>query len=339
MEDLQYLKNESYENIDKYIRILIRTISDVLKITDKNYIEKYEYMLLHIGDSQSNKKNALAYIKKKYVDLNRTLSMIQHQEDRKKNEDIKKRYAKDKKISMNEQMYIYEEMQKEWKKIDIFISPHVQSYFKDVHLDVSLSQMNHIYGSEHKWNKEKTKIEEYSPFHYNDAFYVCLYIYVMELNKLLGLDKKIDTDLNSFAEKRKMHTNKRIVYLSEFVKMIVEEIYEDQEFFKDEESFRMEQEMLFHSYEFKSRFYKKDKVIEYVNENTNDTNDTNDIIVTEEMNVYSKRDESGEMEEKIDDKELYEDIVYRKEIEETIAQGVKEDVDYGDMSEYDIEGD
>ena len=135
--------------------------------------------------------------------------------------------------------------------------------------------------------------------------------------------------------------------MSELIKMIFEEMYEEKEFMKEDESDKINQELIYKSYEYKSRFYKKSKDTYYSNENTREELSGE---ITEETNEYLKSSGDGEDRvedvyeieqygEKVSDKELVEDALYRKEIEDTMSRGIKEDVDYGDMSEYDIEGD
>jgi len=204
------MKKNSNENLDKEITMLINNVSKTLN-KDNKFNEKYKKLFRNFGifnlendEKMINKTSRekikyrerintykLNYIKKFYISkLKKYLSIINNYWF---DSEIKIDFEPDKEKKIDLQKYIYGEN----KKLEPFFDESIRKYFIDLKTTYSNEEINSINGIFDIYNSSYENIKKYSDFNFNDAANVLLYILVTDLNKLIN-GKKEDTQRRKY---------------------------------------------------------------------------------------------------------------------------------------------
>jgi len=283
-DELDSLKKDSIQNLDKIINNLVKNIGNILN-KDEKFINKYTELIRNFGifDEYSIKetnKKKLDYIKKFYITkLKKNLSIIKNKKH-KNVDDIKLNFIEDDSIAKELQIDIYNE----YNKLEDFLHENIQKYFTDLSIDYTNEEINSINGIDNIYDSKFEKIKVYSDFNFNDAGNVLLYILISQLNNFL------ECNINSEEELMNNNNRTKCTYISKFILILFEELDSDNELFnickKDVEC--IQNSLIHDKIEFKIKQYLKDEdyLSKMASKGTNEGID--EIEENEENNMIDK---------------------------------------------------
>ena len=279
---LDELRTLSYNNLDKEINELVKTISVILN-KDKSFVQNTVDLLRNIGyfdtnhNSESNNQDnvmnidmdmsiitgsynqkikkikkrdsdfrkRLNYLKKFYVNVFRKYLSIIKNNYNISDEDIELNFIESDSISLEIQSFIYDEN----KLLLPFLHNDTYKYFKDIIPQYSNIEINSIIGYDNIYN-ETYEIIKPSHFNFNDASNILLYIIIHEFNNIIKHSlKKININvMNMSMNDMNFNNSNKIKYISQFILVLIEKMEEDNIIFNDKEAYNIIENTRRHEY-------------------------------------------------------------------------------------------
>jgi hypothetical protein len=344
-DELDSLKKDSIQNLDKIINNLVKNVANILN-KDEKFINKYTELIRNFGifdefSIKKTNKKKLDYIKKFYITkLKKYLSIIKNKKH-KNIDNIKLNFIEDETIAKEMQIDIYNE----YNKLEEFLHENIQKYFIDLSIDYTNDEINSITGIDNIYDSKYEKIKVYSNFNFNDAGNVLLYILISQLNNLL--------QCNAESEYESPNNNRtKCTYIAKFILILFEDLDSDNDLFnickKDVEG--IQNSLIHDKIEFKIKQYLKDE--DYLSKMASkgteedmdeiDENEDNDIMEkckNDFISKYGTEPTNDELETYKNDylKNIEEEYEY--DLDDTVkgADVMDQGAGYGEFNEFDFE--